>query len=230
MAIFISFCLLSFHFFRPNARAQDGAGNTPPAAMSFGYRFENPKFYIPLIELDIAADGQGEVRFKRGESDEMLDRKLKVLPDTLARIRQLMATTEFLTSDEDYQFKKDFSHMGWMTITARAGSRERSARFNYTSNPAMAELSEIFRGIATQEIHLFDLDLAQQFQPLDVPRQLDSLESDLRLSRVTEPEQLLPALRDITDNYGVPLMARNQAGRLVEAIEKKKYKSPIKSK
>lgn len=214
----------------PLTHAQDGEVMEKPAGMSFSYIFENSRFYIPLIEVDIAADGSGELRFKRGEYDDILDRKLKLQPQTLSRIRYLVEASDFLTSDEDYQHKKDFSNLGWVKVTVRQGEREREARFNYTTHPEMKELADIFRAIATQEIHLFDIDLSQQFQPLDLPRQLDSLENDLKLERVAEPEKLLEMLRDIAGNDVMLLNARRRAKSIIESIEKKKYKTPVKTK
>src|SRR5262249_28451111 len=134
----------------------------------------------------------------------------------------------FIESNEEYQGKKDFSHLGWVTIIARQAGRERTVRFNFTTNENMKELAEIFRGLATQEIHLFDLDNAEQYQPLDLPRQIEALENDLQLERVTEPTRLLDALREISGNDALPLIARNQARRLITNIEKNKFKSTMK--
>jgi hypothetical protein len=204
--------------------------STPPAEAIFKYKFENPRFYIPLIEIDMNANGAGELRFKRGESDEVIDRKLKLLPATIARIRQLYEATRFLESNEEYQDKKDFSHLGWVSLSARQGERERLAKFNYTTNKDITELSDIFRGIATQEMHLFDIETSEQFQPLDLPRLLDSLKNDLSLRRVAEPEQLLSKLREIADNDTQPLIARNSAKRIIDGIKKGDFKSPVKQR
>lgn len=209
--------------------AQNGAGNRTPEGMSFAYKFENPRFYVPLMEIDVSPDSSGELRFKRGESDEMLDLKFKLMPATLARIRQLCATSKFLTSNAEYQDRKDFSHLGWISLSAREGERTRKVRFNFTLNPEIRELADIFRGIATQEIHVFDMETAQQYQPLDLPGRLDALENDLRLERLAEPERMLAPLREIAGDDTQPLIARNQATRIMEGIKKGKFKSPVKS-
>jgi hypothetical protein len=208
--------------------AEERKPEADAAAASFGYRFENARFYIPLIEVEVASDGGGELRFKRGESDEVIDRRLKLSPATVARLSELYERAHFLTSDEDYQDKKDFSHLGWKSLSMRQGERERKVRFNYTMNPEMRELAEIFLAIATQEMHLFDIETSQQYQPLDLPRLLDILENDLKAQRVAEPEHMLAALREIADNDTQPLIARNHASRIAEGIKKGKYKSPIK--
>jgi hypothetical protein len=207
-------------------QSTDGA----PAAdsMAFRYKFENPRFYLRVIEIDLSADGTGELRFTRGESDEVLDCKVKLLPATIARIRSLFEVSAFLDSKIEYQEKTDMSHMGWITLGARQGARERTVRFNYTVNAQMKELGEIFRGIATQEISLFDIDNAQRYQPLDLPKQLEVLENDLRLAWIAEPERVLTVLNDIAGDDTQPLIARNHARRISEAIKKGKFKSPIK--
>jgi hypothetical protein len=195
---------------------------------SFSYKFENTRFYIPLIEVDLSSDGSGELRFKRGESDEIIDRKLKLLPATIARVRELYERAHFLTSDKEYQDEKDFSHLGWVSLSMRQGERERKVRFNYTPNLEIRELTDIFRAIATQDMHLFDIETSQQYQPLNLPRLLDVLESDLKGQRVAEPEQMLPALKEIESNDTQPLIARNHATRLADSIKKGKFKSPVK--
>jgi hypothetical protein len=200
-----------------------------PGATSFKFKFENSRFYIPLIEIDIAADGSGELRFRRGEADEIIERRLKLLPATLARINQLIARVRFLDSHEDYQSEKDFSHLGWVTITARQSERERTVRFNYTKNQDVSEIAEIFRAIANQEIALFDIELAQRYQPLSIPQLLDALESDLHFQRVAEPTKLLATLRELSSDDTLPLIARNKAKQIAEQIEKKRFKSPMRS-
>ncbi|HKY05382.1 MAG TPA: hypothetical protein VJQ56_10855 [Blastocatellia bacterium] len=233
LSVWLSFVALFLHFVLsagPTLASQEKSFEAAtPAEISFSYRFENPRFHISVMEVDLEPDGTGVVRFKRGESDDLIDFKMKLLPTTLDRIRQLIEQTRFLTSDEDYQSKKDFSHLGWMTLLARQGERERKVRFNYTHNLEVRELADIFRAIASQGIHLFDIETSQQYQPLDLPGQLDSLEADLKLERVAEPEQVVEALRDIAANDALPLIARNKAQRMIAAIEKKKFKSPVKT-
>ena len=197
-----------------------------PAGTSYRYKFECERFVISIIEIELAPDGKGRLKFKRGESEDPIEEDLKVLPATVERLTVLTDRLSFLTSEEDYQSKKDFSHLGWITVTARRADRERTVKFNYSTNSSITEMADIFRGIATQEIDLFDLDLALRHQPLETPRILESIESDLRLTRIAEPERILTALREIAGDDTLPLIARNHATRIVAAIQKGKYKGP----
>jgi hypothetical protein len=227
-----AFCLLSFVFCLP-AAAQvkvelDEGGAAKGRGAAFGYKFENQRFHISLIEIELDQKGEGILKFKRGESDDVIDLKLKLQPETLARLRHLYASTRFLESDENYQDSKDHSNLGWVTLSARDGERERQARFNYTPNQEVKELADIYRALATQQILLFDLETALQYQPLDVPRLLETMENDLKNGWLAEPAALLPALRDIAGNDSAPLIARNHARRLIASIDKGKFKTPIK--
>lgn len=210
---------------------QSGSASHPlePSATTFKYRFENRRFHISVIEVELDADLSGLLQFKRGESDELLDRTFKVSPRTMSRLSQLVRRLNFFESQEDYQNKRDFSHLGWTTITVQRDGQERAVRFNYTTNPEMGEMSDILRGLSTQQIELFDVELALRHQPLDLPRLLEVLENDLKLERLAEPEQLLPALREIAGDDTLPLIARNQAGRIIRMIERGKYKGPVKA-
>jgi hypothetical protein len=211
---------------RQNTQSIDG--NSGAAEVSFSYRFENPRFYIRVIEIDIDSNGIGQLRFTRGESDEILDSKIRLLPATVSRIRTLFKVTGFLGSHDEYQAEKDFAHLGWVTLGEKEGPRGRKTRFNYTKNAEMKELADIFRGVATQEMSLFDIENAERYQPLDLPKQLDLLENDLKLERISEPERLLAALTEIAADDTQPLIARNQAKRIVDQIRKGKYPSPVK--
>lgn len=203
-------------------------GAVAPGEMSFSYKFENPRFDLRMIEIDLNSNGAGELRFLRGTSDDVLDSKIKVLPATIERIRVLFESSGFLASETNYQDKKDFSHLGWTTLGARQGSSERKARFNFTTNVHIDELKDIFLGIAWQEIALLDIENAERYQPLDLPKQLETLENDLRLVRITEPARVLAALKEIVADDIQPLIARNHAKRIIADIQKGKYKSPIK--
>lgn len=211
------------------AQASNGVGETAGAgATSYSYKFENPRFLLKVIEVDVDASGAGELRFTRGESDEVLDCKVKLLPPTIARIRELFEVSGFLDAQTDYQDKKDFAHLGWVTLGTRQGVRERKARFNFTTNAQINELKDIFLGIAWQEISLFDIENAERYQPLDLPKQLETLENDLGLSRIAEPARVLEVMKEIAKDDSQPLIARNHAKRISELIQKGKFKSPLK--
>jgi len=187
----------------------------------YHYEFVNDRFTIPRIELDFDGTGAGEYKFTRKGSEEIAD-KLEISATVLNQIQRLFTELNFLDSTEEYQHKKDFSHLGTMTITFTKGGRSRTTKFNYTDNQALNRLAEIFRGIVTQEMRVFELENVRQTDPISTPAQMRMLESELKGNHLADPAKLIPLLKDIKMDEGVPLIARNHADRLIQMIQKAK--------
>ncbi|HZN10900.1 MAG TPA: hypothetical protein VFC61_04430 [Blastocatellia bacterium] len=195
--------------------------DTAPAAVRYHYLFENERFTTPREELEFGADGRGKYRFTRKDRGEVVN-DLAVSPELAARVGALFSELRFLESSEDYQHKKDFSHLGKITVGEARDGRERAATFNYTDNEIMTRLVEIFRNIATQEWRVFDLENVRATDPISTPAQLRLLESELKSKRIAEPRRLVPLLQELRTDESVPLIARNHAERLIKTIDKEK--------
>src|SRR6185436_15628198 len=144
---------------------------------------------------------------------------LKMLPGTMQRLAQLYDELRFLDSTESYQADRDLPHLGTVTIALRANGRERQASFNYTTHKVCMRLLELYRAIENQERRLVEIGLARQYSPLDLPRQLKTLEGELQRNRIAEPTKMLPLLSEIALDDTLPLIARNAAERMVKQIK-----------
>src|SRR5215475_6479217 len=202
-------------------QALTGDTRSASAGAHYHYIFENPRFTTPVPELEFDGSGQGKFRFQRKDSDEIVN-KLSVSSEVLSQIQLLLDNLNFLASSEDYQHKKDFSHLGNMTITYSRGGKERTVTFNYTDNQSMTRLSEIFRGIITQETRIFELETVLANDPISTPAQLRMLESELKSKHIADPHRFDPILKNIKSDESVPLIARNHADRLLKMIGKEK--------
>ncbi|MBO0857160.1 MAG: hypothetical protein J2P21_01640 [Chloracidobacterium sp.] len=199
--------------------ADPARGETP--GVHYRYLFENPRFTTPVQELYFDGSGHGKFRFKRSDSDEIVN-NLTVSPEVLTQIQMLFEDLNFLSSNEEYQHKKDFSHLGNMTITYSRDGKERTVKFNYTENQSMSRLSDIFRNIVNQETRIFELETVIANDPISAPAQLRILESELKSKRFADPHRFDPILKNIKLDEGVPLIARNHADRLLQMISKGK--------
>jgi hypothetical protein len=197
----------------------DGAGGMGEA--HYRYVFENERFTTPRIEVVFGEDGVGKFRFQRKDSPEIIN-ELKISAALLAQVRALFNELRFLDSAEDYQYKKDFSHLGRVTISQTRQGRTRTATFNYTDHQTMSRLVELFRNIATQETRVFEIEVVRATDPISTPAQLRLLESELRSKHIADPQRLMPLLQEIKMDESVPLIARNHAERLLQAIKKEK--------
>ncbi len=185
------------------------------------YFFDNEKFTTPHMEISFDAAGKGEFKFKKKDSEEMIN-KLEVSASLLEQINSILTEVSYFESNENYQYKKDFSHLGTVTIDIAKSGKHRKVTFNYTENAAMNRLANIFRNLATQETRVFELEAVRQNDPISTPAQLRFLESEMKSKNIADPERFTPILNDLKQDESVPLIARNHAKRLLDQIQKSK--------
>ena len=173
------------------------------------------------MEISFDAAGKGEFKFKKKDSDEMVN-KLEVSTTLLEQINSILGEVSYFESNENYQYKKDFSHLGTVTIDIAKAGKHRKVTFNYTENVAMNRLANIFRNLATQETRVFELEAVRQNDPISTPAQLRFLESEMKSKNIADPERFTPILNDIKQDESVPLIARNHAKRLLDQLQKSK--------
>ncbi|MEK7834020.1 MAG: hypothetical protein AAB401_23230, partial [Acidobacteriota bacterium] len=191
------------------------------SAAAYRYRFENEKFTTTLQEIEFDGSGRGKFRFKKKDSEEIVN-ELALSPALMTQIQSLFDQLNFLSSQEDYQHKKDFSHLGTMTIYQSRNGKQRTVKFNYTDNSVMSQLRDVFQNIVNQETRFFEIEVVRETDPISTPTQMRMLDDDLRSKRIADPYRFVPLLKDIKLDEAVPLIARNHADRILKAISKGK--------
>ena len=215
---------------KKNERPQSGTGSvkkpTSPTVVArepnYFYEFTQPDFVISKIVIQHDDAGVGTITFTKKLFGDTVTDPITVSPDALQRINEAYATLNFLDSTENYQYEKDYSHLGVMTFKLKRGEKQRMAIFNYTTNKDAKVLVDEYRKLGNQFIWVFDISVARENQPLEATKLLDSLDSQMRRGEMSDPTQLVPLLKSLIDDERVPLIARNHAGKLAERIEKGK--------
>jgi hypothetical protein len=187
----------------------------------YGYEFTQPQFLVKHIIIEHDSNGRGKFSFER-QNQELVSEPLQISPTALSRILTLYSSLGFLESSKNYQSDKQFPHLGTVRLTMQRQTKKRTAEFNWTNDKAVSELGEEYRRLADQALFVFDIDVARENQPLNAPKLLDGLESLLRRNGLSDPEQLVPLLTEITTDEHLPLIARNHADRILKKINKPK--------
>ncbi len=195
--------------------------NTDPA---YSYEFDQPNFTISTIRIDHDAAGRGTITFIHKDHDEGITDPVVLSAATVATLDGLFAELNFLDSSDNYQYEKDYSHLGTVKITRREGVRSRTAVFNWTTNKLAKALADEYRKVANQYVWIFDIKLARENQQLETVKIMARLEGFLKRGEISDPPQLLPFLTELSIDERLPLMARNHAKRLITQIEKKAKK------
>lgn len=211
---------------RPSSIDKKANGSQTPYVqdLDFTYRYEftRPEFVVDHVIIEHDTAGKGHIMFTKRDSDEMITEPIELSPKTLESLNAALDALDFVNSTEDYQYVRDYSHLGNVTITFKKNGKQRTAKYNWTENKDAKSLMDEYRRISNQFIWMFDIDLARQNQPLETPKLLDSFESMIKRNEIADPEQMVPFLAALGNDERVPLIGRNHAGKIIKQIEKQK--------
>ena len=154
--------------------------------------------------------------------DEDISDPLQLSATALERVKAAWNALNFLDSTENYQYEKDYSHLGNMAFTMKKNGKTREAKFNWTDNKDAKNLADEYRRIGQQFVWIFDMNVARENQPLEAPLLMDALDSMIRRNEISDAEQMIPFLNEVNNDERIPLIARNHAAKLVKQTEKKK--------
>lgn len=205
------------HVEKTNARPDVAKAGSPV----YFYEFSQPDFTVSKVFIEHDENGKGEIKFEKKNFGELVTDPIQLSPVALERIKGVWQSLNFLDSTENYQYEKDYSHLGNMTFTMKKDGRERAAKFNWTTDPNAKNLMDEYRRIASQFIWIFDIGVARENQPLEAPSLLDSLDSLIRRNEISDAAQMVPLLKELSNDERIPLIARNHAARIIKDVEKK---------
>jgi hypothetical protein len=214
----------------PQKANQNSKNNARPTAKkpsfepNYFYEFTQPAFTISQISIEHDEKGKGAISFIKKDFDEPVTDPIIVSFAALERINNALTAMNFLDSTENYQYEKDYSHLGNVKFKVKKDERTRETKFNWTQNENAKIIADEYRKIGQQYIWMFDITLARENQPLEAPKLLDTLDSLIRRNEVSDAEQMIPFLKELSNDERIPLIARNHASRLVGKIEKKTSK------
>lgn len=194
------------------------------------YEFTQPNFYVTKVLIEHDEAGKGKITFMKSDFQEEVSDPVQLSPAMLEKIKNAFSALNFLDSKENYQDeKRNYSHLGNLKIKMKKDGRERTAAFNWTENKDAKILADEYRKISQQYVWMFDINVSRQNQPLQAPSLMDTLDGYLRRSEISDPPQMIPFLKKLSDDERIPLIARNHAVRLIKEIEKKAEKEKEKS-
>jgi hypothetical protein len=215
---------------KTNERTQEPAPSGSPAprrqenkkpadTTRYSYEFTQPDFYVRHIVIEHDATGRGKITFERKGEDTPFDEPIELSIGALGRVLGAWGELRFLESTENYQADKQFPHLGTMRLKMEREAQKRTAEFNWTNNKTASLLTNEYRRVADQAILIFDISIARQTQPLATPKLMDEFEMQMKRNGLSDPQQLVPLLNDISTDDHLPLIARNHALRLIKKLE-----------
>lgn len=191
-----------------------------PNAGHYVYEFKQPDFFVYFIRIEHDDRGRGQIRFERRSDTEQLTEPFELSEAALARVRAHWEALGFLDSQANYQGERTYPSMGQTKLTMRRGGRERTAEFNYSQDEHAQGLANEYRKASEQSVLVFELQVARESQPLETPKLINKLDSLIERDYLSDRQQLVPLIRELTEDERVPLVGRNQAARILKKLEK----------
>lgn len=194
------------------------------SSLTHFYEFTQPDFAIKSIKIQHDDSGKGNISFIKSGSDEAITDPIQLSDTTIEKIGSILTELDFINSNQNYQHERDFSHLGNAKFTLNTTVRSRTAQFNYTEvKPAKALIDE-YRKIGNQYIWMFDMTVARENQPLDTPRLMTAFDGYLRRGDISDPPHMVSFLTSLVNDERIPLIARNNAEKIIKQIEKQANK------
>lgn len=203
--------------------------NSRPAATVenppvYFYEFSKPEFIVSKINIEHDENGKGKITFQKKDFAEPITDPVQLSAATLERVKATWSALNFLDSTENYQTVRDYSHLGAMKFSIRRDGRSREAAFNWTDNKDAKNLADEYRRIGQQFVWVFDITVARENQPLESPGLIDALDALIRRHEISDAVQMIPLLKELSEDERIPLIGRNRAAKLIEKIEKSEKK------
>lgn len=191
-----------------------------PNAARYTYEFSQPDFFVYFVHIEHDEKGKGTIRFERRTDTEQITDPVQISPAALERIRARFDALKFLDSTDNYQGERTYPSQGKTKLTLKQGGRERTTEFNYSQNPEAQGLADEYRKVSEQALFVFDVNVALENQPLELPKIINRLESLIDRNYLSDTQQLVPLIRELTEDERVPLVGRNQAARILKKLDK----------
>jgi len=121
---------------------------------------------------------------------------------------------------QDLDVHRKIANLGEKTFRWEQSGVSHETKFNYTLNPAAAQLLQIFEGLARQQEHYELITRRMRYDRLGIYDALLQFESDLNRGLLPEPQRLVPLLEQIANDQKYVDVARKRARMLADRANK----------
>ncbi len=194
------------------------ASSGSPATITFSLDFpkSDPTHYVITTSSDGHARYECEARVS-GDSDQTAPYKydFTLTPATRDRIFKLAAQSKFFSGKVDSGNRK-LAFTGSKKLTYADARRTSTAEYNYSSETAVTELTDIFQKMAATMDYGRRISFEHRYQKLALDDELKSLESQARSGELQEVQALQPLLQQVADDNSVMNIDRARALRIIQ--------------
>lgn len=158
-----------------------------------------------------------------GDPDFQLDFTLS--PSSQTKIFKLAEQTNFFNGNFDYT-KHRVASTGNKTLIYADSSRHFETKYDYSENPSIDQLTQLFQGISSTIEHGRRLQFLRRFDKLGLEAELKAMEDMAEKHYLAEMQVIAPTLAAIADDPAILNIARQRARRLLALSRKESGENP----
>jgi len=190
------------------------------ASVTFALDFPGsvPEHYSIRVQSDGKAHYESSGKFfPDSEERDSFALECNVSSATRQKIFDLAAKAGYFQKDLD-SHRKNMAFTGKKTLAYKDAQRSAESTYNFPSDPAVQELTDVFQNLsATLELgHRLDYD--RRYQKLALDEELKRAEEMARTTPLVELQAIVSVLQQIIDDPGVINVSRARAQRLLQQL------------
>ncbi len=175
-----------------------------------------PEHYSIRLQSDGSAryESSGRISAESDETDSF-DLGFTVTAETRQKIFDLAAKAGYFQKDAD-SHHKGMAFTGKKTLTYHDARRSGEATYNYSSNPAVQDLTSLMQNLSATLEFGHRLQYDHRYQKLALDEELKRMEEMARGNQLAEVTAIQPILDEIVADPLVINVTRARAQRLLE--------------
>lgn len=188
------------------------------ANLSFSLDFPNssPEHYSISVQADGHAHYESSGKITQDSDERDTYATDFVFADaSRARIFDLAARAHYFAGKVDSGNKK-IAFTGAKKLSYSDGARHSSAEYNYSSVPAVQQLTTLFQSVSGTLEYGRRLTYFRRYQKLALDDELKRMEDQARRGELAELQAVTPVLEEIYDDNSVIKVVRARARRIME--------------
>lgn len=189
-----------------------------PATVTFSLDFpaSDPARYSISVESDGHAHYECSAKISGDSADQEAYQYDFTFSDaTRARIFELAAQANYFSGHLDSGNRK-IAFTGAKKLTYKDGERNFSADYNFSTLPAVQQLTSLFQSVGATLEYGRRLTHFHRYQKLALSEELKRMEEQARTGELAELDTVRPVLQEIYDDPSVINVVRARAQRLME--------------
>ena len=194
------------------------ADATPTATVQFKFDFphSNPQHYEITVQSDGHAAYISNGDLGNSTNDDTTPFEFSISEKTRRDIFELAKKANYFSGKVDSGNTR-LANMGAKTLIYKDDSRNTSATYNYSLDPAVQQVTGILQDLSTVLEYGRRLTWFDKYQKLALEDDLKQMEERQRAKTLGDLEPIVPILKQVANDQAVMRMTRARALRLLAA-------------